>query len=153
MFLKGDYLKNSIVSRVEKSLYIIKLNNKKITNCRLCLHVSEVSNIAFIDEFENISPVIKKAPLTIKKINYERNCVELSLKSVLLSNNNKRNNLDYKTTYKGVVIGTKDLRYVIVILNHWIEGFMDISTIHRVGEEVTVQLAAYGSEYAEFYEE
>lgn len=152
-YREGDYLKNSIVSRVEKSLYIIKLNNKKFTNCRLCLHVSEVSNIAFIDEFENISPVIKKAPLTIKKINYDRNCVELSLKSVLLSNNNKRNNLDYKTTYKGVVIGTKDLRYVIVILNHWIEGFMDISTIHRVGEEVTVQLAAYGSEYAEFYEE
>ena len=112
-----------------------------------------MSNIAFIDDFEKLGSVIKIAPLTIKKINYERNCVELSLKSVLLTNNDKRKNLDYKTTYKGVVIGTKDLRYVIVILNHWIEGYMVFSTIHHVGEEVTVHLAAYGNEYAEFYEE
>lgn len=152
-YREGNYLKNYIVSRVEKCLYIIKLNNKKFNNCRLCLHISEVSNIAFIDEFDKISPVIKIAPLIIKKINYERNCVELSLKSVLLTNNDKRKKLDYKTTYKGVVIGTKDLKYVIVILNHWIEGYMVISTVHRVGEEVTVHLATYGSEYAEFYEE
>lgn len=132
--------------------YKIKLKDKKYDKCRISLHISEISNLTFISNLCALEPLLCISPLTIKKINYEWNCVELSLKLTLESNNSCKEDMDYDTTYRGVVIGSKDNRYVVVVLNHWIEGYLSMTTLHHIGDEVSFQLAAHGGEYADFYE-
>lgn len=151
-FSEGDTIAKKTIYRADQFLYLLRLTSKLFENCRLCLHISEVSNIAYISEFARINTLIEKAPLLIKKIDYERNRVELSLKSLLLANNDTRKDMDYDSEYTGVIIGSKEGRYIIVIQDYWIEGYLLSSRSHHIGEEIVVYLTTQGNEYAEFYE-
>lgn len=143
--------KYKIVKGDDRSCFI-RLKDKKFEKIRMRLHISEVSNIAFIDQFDKLKSLLSSVPLMVKTINYDWNCVDLSLKAVLSLNNARKDAMNYDTTYMGVIIGHRDNKYIVVILGHWLEGYLSVSSLHQVGDKVKLQLAAHGSEYADFYE-
>lgn len=149
---QGSTITKYKIVRGDARSCFFKLKDKRLEKCRMRLHIGDVSNIAFMENMDVIKDILKNAPLKVKKINYSWNCVDLSLKAVLRLNNIQRNAMDYDTTYSGIVIGSHENKIVVVVLNHWFEGYLSIGTLHHVGDQVSMQLAAHGSEFAEFYE-
>ena len=88
----------------------------------------------------------------VKLIDYEHNCVELSLKMVLEANNETRLKLDYDTKYEAIIIGRKHQKYIVILKDLWIEGFLESSKKYNNGDELIVWMTAYGTQYAYFIE-
>lgn len=148
----GSSVGNFSIRRMDQSIVTLNPANKDFADCRICLHISEICNLCFIEDLQALRGLLSVAPLIIKEYNFERNVIEISLRKVLSNNNEKRNELDYDTDFCGHIIGQHKGKYVIVIVAYWIEGLLDMTTIHHIGDNVTVRLAAHGAEYADFYE-
>ena len=149
----GDIIKGLSIFRKYKYLYQFKLRHKKYDKCRIYLPIQEISNIAYIREFEKLESLIMRIPIIIKEIDFDNNRVELSIKDVLISNNGVKDEMEYGTTYQGTVIGRNNNKYVIVIHDYWIEGYLLTSKTLCTGDILSVRLAAHGSQYAEFCED
>lgn len=152
-FSVGDEIPSFEIYNVSDKVAFIRLRDKKYRQIRIRLFASEVSSLGFISEMKPLRDILSIAPLVVKRINYDKNCVDVSLKETLQANNDKRNELDYDSTYSAVVISYDCSKFYVIIPGRWIEGSMDISSLHKVGESVNVRLAAHGSEYADFIED
>ena len=88
----------------------------------------------------------------LKEYDFIRNKAEISLKQFLSINlKQKRDVLDYKTTYNGVVIGQKEGYYYLIILDLYIEGIMPVTKIYTPGTSLTISLAANNRYLPEFF--
>ena len=90
--------------------------------------------------------------LVVKNYDVERDRADLSLKRILSANKGKSTTLEYQTPYQAVVIGQRDMKYVVIVRDVWIEGYLTINKLMKPGSEVEVYLAARSGEYPEFFE-
>lgn len=150
---EGDLINAFDIEDIADRVAFIRMRKKEYNKTRLRLFVGDVSSLGYIDDFRSLKELISIAPMQVKHINYEKNCVDLSIKSILKSNRDKRHKLDYDSVYNAVIIAHDSMKYYVILPKYWIEGSMDISTIHHIGDTVSVRLAAYGSDYADFIED
>jgi small subunit ribosomal protein S1 len=124
------------IGRIKASLFVGDITNL----CRITIPIPDL--------VEKIAP----KQLIVKGLDFERNRIELSLKQVFANNKGLKEKLQYKTPYRGVVIGQSNMKYVIIVKDLWIEAYLDIKQLIKPGSEITVYLSAKSGEYPEFFE-
>ena len=151
-YSEGDIINQVVVRKVSSAFANVEIRNDKIKDINVNVYIGEISNICRIDNFQTLSNLITECPKMVELIDYEHNCVELSLKMVLEANNETRFKLDYDTKYEAIIIGRKHQKYIVILKDLWIEGFLESSKKYNNGDELIVWMTAYGTQYAYFIE-
>lgn len=148
----GDVIKvNKAVTVTDRhAVYRIQVpGNEKI---KATLFIGEISNHCRISSLREVLEPLQLQSAVIKDFDFERNKAEISLKKILYENlKQKRNSLNYDTTYNGVIVGQKNGYYYLIIRDLYIEGMMQMTTLYQPGTKVTVSLASNNRELPEFY--
>lgn len=136
----------------EKSVYYT-LSVKGGEKIRTSLYIGDISNLCHITvPVEDLIKSLHLSMLVVKNYDVERDRADLSLKRILSANKGKSTTLEYQTPYQAVVIGQRDMKYVVIVRDVWIEGYLAINKLMKPGSEVEVYLAARSGEYPEFFE-
>ena len=148
----GDIVnvKDLVTISDKHAVYTIQsLGNESI---KATLFIGEVSNYCRINNLREILVSLHLHSFVLKEYDYTRNKAEISLKQFLSINlKQKRDALDYKTTYNGVVIGQKEGYYYLIILDLFIEGIMPVTNNYTPGTSLTISLAANNRYLPEFF--
>lgn len=134
-----------------KSIYysIAESDGKSI---KASLYVGDISNLCRITvPITDVINSLQLKTLMVKEYDLERDRVDLSLKRVLSSNKGKAKSLTYQKPYQAVVIGQRDLKYVVIVKDIWLEGYLAISKLIKPGAEIEVYLAAKAGDFPEFF--
>ncbi|WP_162795954.1 hypothetical protein, partial [Pedobacter nanyangensis] len=102
---------------------------------------SDVSNNGWVDACINFGECLNDIPLQLKKIDFEKNKILLSLKGLTKNNINRQENLDYGKTYQGIVIGSvkRNASMSILIPHIWIEGILETEKSYQLGQKINVR--------------
>lgn len=148
----GDIVnvKDLVTISDKHAVYIIhSFDNESI---KATLFIGEVSNYCRLNSLREILASLNLHSFVLKEYDFIRNKAEISLKQFLSINlKQKRDALDYKTTYNGVVIGQKEGYYYLIILDLYIEGIMPVTKIYTPGTSLTISLAANNRYLPEFF--
>lgn len=116
------------------------------------LFIGEFSNHVRVNNLREVLVPLNVCSFVLKEYDYARNKVELSLKKYLADNlQQKRETLNYQSSYEGIIIGQKNGYYYLIILGMFIEGIMQIQTIYQSGTKLTLGLASNNRHLPEFY--
>lgn len=151
----GDLIKlNSPVSVSDKHIVYNLYDDSGKERIKATLFIGDISRHCRIDNLLDLVSAIPLDLFVIKRYDFERNKVELSL-CQYLSDNLKRikKTLLYDgESYEGVVIGQHKGFYYLIILDMMIEGKLQMTNIHKPGNKLRVYLASNNTDLPEFYE-
>ncbi len=148
----GDVVQVNNMVTVSDKYAVYTIRNRGNEIIKASLFIGEVSNHCKINNLRGVLEPLHLQSFVLKEYDFVRNKAEISLKQYLSINlKQKRDSLDYNTTYKGVVIGQKEMYYYLIILDLYIEGFMPVTAIYQPGTSISVNLAANNRYLPEFF--
>ena len=98
----------------------------------------EVSSWCFIKDLGMLFNDNFSCPMVLKEINMDRNVVLLSIKDLVMRNEERQSSLSYGEIYKGVVMGQNYNDYSVLLDNIWVEVHLDSDQHLKIGEHVNV---------------
>jgi small subunit ribosomal protein S1 len=106
----------------------------------------DISICCFINSAQEVLKNIKNLPLVIKEIDYDKNRIIMSLKELLKLNIDRIQNENYNNSYEGVIIGKKELNYIVLLKGIWIEAILETSKKYNIGDIVSLRPSRIGDD-------
>lgn len=148
----GEIIKVNKAVTVTDRHAVYKIQTPGKEKIKATLFIGDVSNHCRISNLRDVLEPLQLRSVVIKDFDFERNKAEVSLKKFLSENlKQKRDALNYDTTYNGIIVGQNNGYYYLIILDFYIEGMIQVTTIYQPGTKVTVRLASNNRELPEFY--
>lgn len=148
----GDIVKVKDLVTISDKHAVYTIQSVGNESIKATLFIGEISNYCRLNNLREIIVSLHLQSFVLKEYDFIRNKAQISLKQYLsINQKQKRSLLDYKASYKGVVIGQKDGYYYLIILDLYIEGIMPITTVYTPGTTLSISLAANNSFLPEFF--
>lgn len=137
---EDDYKVGDIVTglkpskKTDKSIFFTIRH--KGENYRLLLQIKDVATEGYVGELKNLYRNISTIPLIIKEFNKEGDMVYLSLSELTKKNASKIDKIQLGEEYDGVILSRHQNGYKVLILELWVEVFLDSNKRYETGDPV-----------------
>ncbi len=110
------------------------------------LFKGEISNLCYVNSCIDLFENIETMPLMIKEIDLEKNRILLSLKKLLDLNHSRACNLKYNQIFDAIVLGTKQNKYVVLLLNVWIDCYLESERDYSPGDKLELRISSLSAD-------